>query len=104
MTICTHRANLGATNVTIDCNPTNEARFGQLCQVVAWASPVRKTPAHDPLLPLGTRTVTVHTIVGRDIMETIVNNHTAMVTYHKEIPSANSTGVAIFGATLSRRS
>ena len=93
----------GLANVTIDCAPRNvSAEFGSQppCQVVAWASPVRKTPARGPLLPLDTRAVTVHTYVDGEIMETIANNRTAMVTYHKEIPSASSTGVSLFGAAV----
>lgn len=53
-----------------------------------------------PLLPVGSKTVAVHIIVDHEILETletIVNNRTAMVTYHKAIPSAASTAVTIIG-------
>ena len=40
----------------------------------------------------------MHIIVDHEILETIVNNRTAMVTYHKAIPSAASTAVTIIGA------
>jgi hypothetical protein len=48
-------------------------------------------------MPLGTKTVTIHTIVDHEIVETIANNRTAMATYH-EVPSAASTEVVIIGA------
>ena len=42
------------------------------------------SPAKGPILPLGTNQVTVHAIVDHEIVETIVNNRTAMVTYDPE--------------------
>ena len=51
-----------------------------------------------PVLPVGSKTVTMHIVVDHEIVECIVNNRTAMVTYHKNIPSAASTAVTLVGA------
>jgi hypothetical protein len=40
----------------------------------------------------------MHIIVDHEIMESIVNNRTAIVSYHKNIPSATSTAVTLVGA------
>ena len=50
-------------------------------------------PHVGPVLPLDTKTVTVHTIVDHQIVETIVNNRTAIVSYYPSIPTA----LALFG-------
>ena len=76
----------GNANVTIDC--TTKAPDAP-CMVT--------TPATGPLLPMGTTTVSVHAILDHEILETIVNNRTAMVTYHKNIPSPDATDVFLFG-------
>ena len=76
----------GIANITIDC--TTKA-LDAPCMVT--------TPATGPVLPLGSSTVRLHAILDHEILETIVNNRTAMVTYHKNIPSASSTGVSLFG-------
>ena len=55
------------------------------------------SPARGPVLPIGAKSVSVHAIVDHEIVETIANNRTAMVTYHKNIPSASSTAVSLFG-------
>ena len=55
-------------------------------------------PSLGPVLPVGAKTVTMHMIVDHEIVETIVNNRTAMVTYHNGIPSATSTAVTLVGA------
>ena len=52
-----------------------------------------------PLMPIGTKSVTMHSIVDHEIIETIYNNRTAMVTYNKKIPSASSTSVALWGTS-----
>jgi len=57
-----------------------------------------KKSSGGPVLPVGAKTVTMHMIVDHEIVETIVNNRTAMVTYHKGIPSATSTAVTLVGA------
>ena len=57
-----------------------------------------KKSSGGPVLPVGAKTVTMHMIVDHEIVETIVNNRTAMVTYHTALPSAASTAVTIFGA------
>ena len=49
-----------------------------------------------PVMPLGTSEVAVHAIIDHEILETIVNNRTAMVTYHKNI-RATDTAVGLFG-------
>lgn len=66
----------GAANLTVDCTadqPTAPKADGG-CQV--------GVPGHfGPLMPIGTTTVNVHAIVDHQIVETIFNNRTAMVTY-----------------------
>lgn len=76
----------GTANITIDC--TTRAPDAP-CMVT--------TPATGPLLPIGATTVAVHAILDHEILETIVNNRTAMVTYHKNIPSPDATDVFLFG-------
>lgn len=49
-----------------------------------------------PILPVETNVVTVHIIVDHQIVESIFNNRTAMVTY--AMPSSgNQTAVSLFG-------
>ena len=80
----------GAANISFDCSDA----LGHV------ESPcVVSSPASAPVLPMATTTVRVHTIVDHEIVETIVNNRTAMVTYHEAIPSEDSTAVALFGVT-----
>ena len=55
--------------------------------LVAWVREV---------FPDDVRDVLTTSIVDHEIVETICNNRTAMVTYHS-IPSATSTQVALFG-------
>lgn len=76
----------GTAKITVDC--TTKAPDAP-CMVTS--------PAAGPIMPLDTTTVTVHAIVDHEIVETIVNNRTAMATYHKNIPSADCTAVALFG-------
>lgn len=78
----------GTAKITIGCGAKN---VDAPCMVTS--------PATGPVLPLDSKSITVHTIVDHEIVETIANNRTAMVTYHKNIPSASSTGVALFGTT-----
>jgi len=76
----------GTTKISIDCTKDHP---DAPCMVAS--------PASGPILPIGASTVTVHAIVDHEIVETIVNNRTAMVTYHKNIPSDSSTAVELFG-------
>ena len=54
------------------------------------------TPAVGPLLPLGATTVSIHAILDHQILETIVNNRTAMVTYQPHFAETD-TAVSLFG-------
>ena len=56
----------------------------------------RTQPFAGPLMPLGASYATIHAILDHEILETIVNNRTAMVTYHK-LPSAIASDVKLFG-------
>jgi hypothetical protein len=81
----------GASAMTIDCAGKDpSAPGGCMVSVDGKAG---------PLMPLGSKTVFLHAIVDHEIIETIANNRTAMVTYNKKIPTAFSTSVALFGAT-----
>ena len=53
-----------------------------------------------PVLPIASSEVRIHTIVDHSIVETIVNNRTAMITNSINTKSAADTGVALFGATV----
>ena len=54
--------------------------------------------AMGPILPVETNSVTVHIIVDHQIIESIFNNRTAMVTY--ATPSSETqTAVSLFGTT-----
>eukprot|EP00040_Diaphanoeca_grandis_P043581 m.9702 g.9702 ORF g.9702 m.9702 type:complete len:637 (-) comp7875_c0_seq1:107-2017(-) len=81
----------GASNLTIDCTVDNaqapKAQGG--CMVSVRAS-------SGPLMPIGTKTVSLHSIVDHQIVETIFNNRTAMVTY-SDPASETATGVELFG-------
>ena len=57
----------GIAKITVDCTTKDEEAP---CMVTS--------PAKGPLLPVGTSTVDVHVIVDGEIVETIVNNRTAM--------------------------
>ena len=79
----------GTTSMSIDCAGTNPQAPGGCMVTVDGAS--------GPLMPLGTTSIHVHAIVDHEIVETIVNNRTAMVTYNKNISSPSSTAVTLFG-------
>lgn len=83
----------GTAKVTIDCT-TKDPQAPGGCMVV-------NGPSKGPVMPLGVKTVTMHIMVDHEIVETIVNNRTAMVTYHKDIPSASSTAVELIGVSAS---
>ena len=51
-----------------------------------------------PLMPIGTKTVHLHSNVDHQIVETIFNNRTAMVTYTSP-RSATVTSIELFGTT-----
>ena len=85
----------GSANITIDCG-TDSKDAPCMLQAQTGSPPPRSVTG--PVLPVDAKTVTVHTIVDHEIVETIANNRTAMVTYHKSIPSAASTAVTIIGA------
>jgi sucrose-6-phosphate hydrolase SacC (GH32 family) len=78
----------GTAKISVSCAASN---VDAPCMVTS--------PSKGPVLPISSMSITVHTIVDHEIVETIANNRTAMVTYHKNIPSAGSTDVALFGTT-----
>lgn len=81
----------GSSKMTIDCAGTDpSAPNGCMVSVDGKSG---------PLMPIGTKSVTMHSIVDHEIIETIYNNRTAMVTYNKKIPSASSTSVALWGTS-----
>jgi sucrose-6-phosphate hydrolase SacC (GH32 family) len=80
----------GAANLTIDCKGTNPSAPNG-CMVGTGR-------AVGPLMPLSTKTVALHAIVDHQIVETIFNNRTAMVTYTTPA-SATATAVELFGVT-----
>lgn len=51
-----------------------------------------------PVLPIASHEVWIHTIVDHSIIETKVNNRTAMITNSIDTRSEADTAVAIFGA------
>ena len=90
----------GKGNVSVDC--TDQAATGEApggCMVVITNS-VNNTGTQllwMPVLPVGGRSVRVHTIVDHVCVETIVNNRTAMVTYTIDTASAAETSITLFG-------
>ena len=78
----------GTQVVTIDCKGDDPAAPGG-CMVVVGT-------ARGPLMPLGTKSASVHVYVDGVIVETIVNNRTAMVTYHSP-SSADDTAISLVG-------
>ena len=50
-----------------------------------------------PVLPVGLSSIRVHTIVDHTIVETIVNNRTAAVSYSVNTVTPTQTAVAMFG-------
>ena len=92
----------GMAEAVVDCANATVVNRGEApggCMVaVADRSVAGSIAASGPVLPVGAQTVAMHMIVDHEIVETIVNNRTAMVTYHKGIPSATSTAVTLVGA------
>ena len=93
----------GAAEIMVDCANTTIMNMGEApggCMVAAnlqyngfKAVAGRPGPVHLIGGPPGHKTVTMHIIVDHEIMESIINNRTAVVSYHKNIPSAASTAV-----------
>ena len=92
----------GMAEAVIDCSNTTVLNRGEApggCMIaVADKSVAHSINASGPVLPIGAETVTMHIIVDHEVVETIVNYCTAMVTYHTAIPSANHTAVTLVGA------
>ena len=93
----------GMAEAVIDCSNATVVNRGEApggCMVAVADRSVAGSinDASGPVLPVGARTVAMHMIVDHEIVENIVNNRTAMVTYHTALPSAASTAVTIFGA------
>ena len=78
----------GSQVITIDCKGDNEEAPGG-CMVGAVKS-------KGPLLPLGSSSVRVHVYVDGEIVESIFNNRTALVTYQSP-PNKDATAVELFG-------
>jgi hypothetical protein len=94
----------GTAKLTVDCEGADPQAVGG-CMVCAAGHP--STAPHiphepnnvcGPLLPIGTKTVHLHSIVDGQIVETIWNNRTAMVTY-SDPPSETATSVKLMGIT-----
>jgi sucrose-6-phosphate hydrolase SacC (GH32 family) len=92
----------GMAEAVVDCSNTTVPNRGEApggCMIaVADKSVAGSINASGPVLPVGAKTVTMHIMVDHEIVETIVNNRTAMVTYRTAIPSASSTAVMLVGA------
>lgn len=87
----------GTQTIAIDCAGTDPQAPGGCMVKPSMPSQGGWQPlAAGPLMPLGTKTATIHCIVDHQILETIVNNRTAMVTYGTPA-SADATAVALFG-------
>ena len=87
----------GVANITVDCT-TKAAEVPCMVIVNNCLGGISDSPVVGPILPVDASTVAAHAIVDHESLETIVGNRTAMVTHHKGTSSANSTGVALFGA------
>ena len=72
----------GAANITIDC-------AGAPCQG-------HVNGKGGPIMPLKTRSITLHAIIDHSIVEVIYNNRTAMVVYAYPL-SASAVAVRLFG-------
>ena len=92
----------GTAEAVVDCSNTTIQNKGEApggCMIgVADQPKAGSKHTAGPVLPVAAKTVTMHIMVDHEILETIVNNRTAMVTYHKSIPSATSTVVTLIGA------
>ena len=91
----------GAGNVSIDCTnstATGEAPGGCMAGIVGSVNNTATKTTWMPVLPIATNEVRIHTIVDHSIVETIVNNRTAMITNTINTKSAAETAVALFGA------
>lgn len=79
----------GTQTIMIDCTG-NDPSAPNGCMVVTHGGHTRG--AKGPLMPIGKKSARVHAIVDHIILETIVNNRTAMVTYS---PSTMGPGTAV---------
>eukprot|EP00041_Stephanoeca_diplocostata_P037996 m.1466875 g.1466875 ORF g.1466875 m.1466875 type:complete len:661 (+) comp25138_c0_seq20:3388-5370(+) len=82
----------GAAEIAVDCT-TNSPQAPGGCMVGCMSS-------QGPLMPIGAKNLRIHAIVDHQIIETIFNNRTAMVTYAKPA-NASAIGVALFGIDTS---
>jgi len=87
----------GAQTIMLDCSGTDPAAPGG-CMVVGGVSTATdySRGAKGPLMPIGKKSATIHAIVDHSILETIVNNRTAMVTYGAPA-TEGSTAVQLVG-------
>ena len=97
----------GAGNVTIDC--TDKYQTGEAPCMVAVRQETYSCPIANcttpptvvvtmPVLPAGAKRVDIHSILDGEIVETIVNNRSAMVHYSVN-PTAGETDVQLFAAS-----
>ena len=102
----------GTAEAVVDCSNTtiqNKGRNPGGCMIGVADQPKVSSQSLSgrvsagPVLPVASKTIRMHIIVDHEILETIVNNRTAMVTYHKSIPSAASTAVTLIGVGAGRR-
>eukprot|EP01043_Picozoa_sp_COSAG02_P074655 COSAG02_NODE_15045_length_1210_cov_1.150315_2_plen_171_part_01 len=66
--------------------------------IVGSANNTATTVTWMPVLPISSNEVRIHSIVDHSIIETIVNNRTAMITNSINVKSAHDTAVSLFGA------
>jgi hypothetical protein len=91
----------GAGNISVDCTnstATGEAPGGCMVGIVGSANNTATTVTWMPVLPISSNEVRIHSIVDHSIIETIVNNRTAMITNSINVKSAHDTAVSLFGA------
>jgi len=79
----------GTQDISIDCAGNDPSAPGGCVVNVAGK-------ATGPLMPIGTKSASIHCYVDGEIVETIVNNRTAMVTYSAP-KSVDGTAISLFG-------
>ena len=89
----------GAANVTVDCT-TNHPAAPDGCMLHNVMAPRGFKGGPDgfdiPVLPVGHKSIRVHTIVDHELIEAIVNNRSAMFWTARPF-RANDTAVSLFG-------
>ena len=92
----------GAGNLSVDCtskSATGEAPGGCMVSTVSSTNNTGVTGSTMPVLPVATSVVRIHTIVDHSVIETVVNNRSAMVSWSVNARSAAQTDVGLFGGS-----